>query len=105
MANRRDFLKHLGFQLNPPPMSNDNTLPEAIKEQIKTQANDHSNKWWQGAKGSKGLHLKTTCYYAYIAGATEYAQWKVKHEQAMAILKFNHPVLYNQIKSFLDGTK
>jgi hypothetical protein len=49
----------------------------------------------------------------YIAGATEYAPYKVKHEQAadflVAVLASgcinSGSKFYNEIKSFLDGTK
>lgn len=77
-------------------MNNDKTLPEELQKEI----NDKSIAYV--------LPLaKTTLEGIYLAqiykdGATEYAQ---KYEQVMAILKFNHSVLYNEIKSFLDGSK
>lgn len=97
-------------------MSNtDNTLPKELKAQLEQAAKAHSDKWWEFHRRDKGLHQRTTCRYAYIAGATEYAPYKVKLDHAIKLLQtvkgFHETGLlpdrfiYNEIKSFLDGTK
>ncbi len=91
-------------------MSNtDNTLPEELNEDIKQKAEAYIMRSKHFGEGRE----------SYIAGATEYAQYKVKYEQARGMFKrilafensnFDNeltigPYLINEIKSFLDGSK
>jgi hypothetical protein len=83
-------------------------LSPELKAPIEQEAADFADK--------KELHLcayRTGLKDGYIAGATEYAPYKVKHEQAadflVAVLASgcinSGSKFYNEIKSFLDGTK
>lgn len=95
-------------------MSNNNTLPEDVQAQIKQEAANYCK--------NESYTSREDCSYCmqdYIAGAAEYAPYKVKFEQATAIFQrilnadwavmSNEitigPELINEIKSFLDGTK
>lgn len=89
-------------------MSNNNTLPVDIQQEI-----------YDGAT----VFITHNCYKheeeiareAFTVAATEYAPYKVKYEQAERLLdKFmaRHEAgllpdvfIYNEIKTFLDGTK
>lgn len=81
MSNRRDFLKHLGFHQPPPPMSNtDNTLPEELQKQIEHEADKlypFDKSKFQPKVYTNGDKADFESQ-AYIAGATEYAHWKVE---------------------------
>lgn len=84
-------------------MSN-NTIPAELQEEISNKADEYARTY----SGTKMIKRP------YIAGATEYAIWKVKFDQAEKLLQrlmvhrasyFPSETLYNEIKSFLDGTK
>lgn len=101
-------------------MSNtDNTLPEELQNKIETVAEAAANVFEDRiAKiridGHIGLSTVVDAYEeGYIAGATEYAPYKVRCEKALNhIIKMQHAgtvelrnEIINEIKSFLDGTQ
>lgn len=100
------------------PMNNtDNTLPEELRAKIKSA----SIKQYPGPsdRGDSEKLLKVMAKrVGYIAGATEYAPYKVKYEQARIILKdlldtfeagawpdVPSKAFITEVKSFLDGTQ
>lgn len=95
-------------------MSNtDNALPEELKAKIEKdglqfcRTDEEISNHWTG--------YSRTALRSYIAGATEYAQYKVKFERAtdllhsvVADLEMDNKIsasLFREIKSFLNGSK
>jgi hypothetical protein len=82
--------------------STNNTLPAEVLEEILKNAPAFQANDTDFSKGKR---------HGYIAGATEYAQWKVKYDLAKDYLKelieechWQLPEDYiNDIKTFLDG--
>lgn len=58
-------------------MSNNNTLPEELKEQIRKEALENYK--------NQGLIRMTSRREGYIAGATEYAPYKSKYERLLTL--------------------
>lgn len=94
------------------PMSNDNTLPEELQKEI---ADFAANIIKRDEYKDAPLRFIEGMLWGIDAGATEYAPYKLMYEQAERLLdKFmaRHEAgllpdifIYNEIKSFLDGTK
>jgi hypothetical protein len=62
---------------------NENTLPEDLQKQITLASENYTNQRINGRTQPKEWKDVS---FGYIAGATEYAQYKVLHEQAKALL-------------------
>jgi hypothetical protein len=60
---------------------NNTTLPEDLQEQIKEEAKAYMNSEIKGLVGFEDIS-PSNIKYAYEAGATQYAPWKVKYEIA-----------------------
>lgn len=63
----------------PPPMTPNDKLPETTNEQIKSEAKDIAGK--MPVKCDGDVIYKVGYEEGYIAGATAWAPWKVKHEE------------------------
>lgn len=85
-------------------MSNiDNTLPDDIRHKIETDSEDFAEHNYTDPQ------RYSACESGYISGATEYAQLKVRLNSIADALERNKNYMtlgaYNEIKSFLDGSK
>lgn len=122
--NRCDFLKHLGFHSNPPPMSNklckcrkvgeiscphddrcgnpmsntDNTLPEELRKTIRKEAESAADKIYH-----RGTLRWVTLMEGWEAGATEYAPYKVKFELAVKGWEEAFKYVLKSSKAFTDA--
>lgn len=93
----------------------DNNLPEELKATIKDAAETYAGlKVWIDKDGmDPQLFYEYIATQSHIAGATEYAQYKVRCEKALnriiqmqlaGTVELRNEII-NEIKSFLDGSK
>lgn len=74
-------------------MSNDNTLSEELQKRVEQSADSFVGRL-------STQFQKTHQRIGYIAGATEYAPYKVKYEQAMVLLEQNFKAILARSRAF-----